>query len=196
MNVQRKSFESVVYCGVSGLEWFLKVKMQRKSKKFPYLFYQHPLLKQRILKSSLYSELFSILLFQLLWIAKWDYWLFPILDFPTVPITLHLTCNNNSCLELKGNMEYLGKNILHRLQERKKRWSQWYICICSCKFLLKKNELYFSVGLILVDCFILGFGCCFRGFFNVMLLSNLLKVSMVKPGVCWHKRIKRLMIFK
>lgn len=44
--------------------------------------------------------------------------------------------------------------------------------------------IYFSVGLVLVDCFILGFGCCFRAFFNVMLLSNLLKVSMVKPGVC------------
>lgn len=81
--------------------------MQSKSKKFPYLFYQHPLLKQRILKSSLYSELFSILLFQLLWIAKSDYWSLPILDFPTVPITFYLICNNKSCLELKADTEYL-----------------------------------------------------------------------------------------
>lgn len=45
---------------------------RRKSEKVPYLFYQHPLLKQRILKSSLYSELFSILLFQLVWLVTQD----------------------------------------------------------------------------------------------------------------------------
>lgn len=84
-----------------------KSENAKKVKKVPYLFYQHPLLKQRILKSSLYSELFSTLLFQLLWIAKSDYWLLPILDFPTVPITFHLNCNNKSCLEFKVDTEYL-----------------------------------------------------------------------------------------